>query len=69
MKHLSKLLLKNVEIISAPDTEQYFLGIDNDTITAISKELPDGFENAKVIDAVGKNSCAWYGKYRIPMPL
>lgn len=54
MKHLSKLLLKNVEIISAPDTEQYFLGIDNDTITAISKELPDGFENAKVIDAVGK---------------
>lgn len=51
---MSKLLLKNVEIISAPDTEQYFLGIDNDTITAISKELPDGFENAKVIDAVGK---------------
>ena len=46
MKYLSKLLIKNVEIISAPDNEKYFLGIDNDTISVISKEMPTDFENA-----------------------
>ena len=43
MKYLSKLLIKNVEIISAPDNEKYFLGIDNDTISVISQEMPTGF--------------------------
>lgn len=51
---MSKLLLKNVEIISAPDTTKYFLGIDNDTITTISKTMPEGFETAEVIDADNK---------------
>lgn len=51
---MGKLLIKNVEIISAPDDEKYFLGIDNDTISVISKELPDGFENAEIIDAADK---------------
>ena len=51
---MGKLLIKNVEIISAPDNEKYFLGIDNDTISVISKELPDGFENAEIIDAADK---------------
>ena len=50
MKYLSKLLIKNVEIISAPDNEKYFLGIDNDTISVISKEMPTGFENAEIIN-------------------
>lgn len=54
MNHLSKLLLKNLEIISAPDTEKYFLGIDNDTITVISKEMPADFINAEIIDATDK---------------
>ena len=49
MTYLSKLLIKNVEIISAPDNEKYFLGIDNDTISVISKEMPTGFENAEII--------------------
>ena len=51
---MGKLLIKNVEIISAPDNEKYFLGIDNDTISVISKELPGGFENAEIIDAADK---------------
>ena len=54
MKYLSKLLIKNVEIISAPDNEKYFLGIDNDTISVISKEMPTGFENAEIINASDK---------------
>lgn len=51
---MSKLLVKNVEIISAPDTDKYFLGIDNDTISIISKTMPAGFETASCIDADGK---------------
>ena len=51
---MSKLLIKNVEIISAPDNEKYFLGIDNDTISVISKEMPTGFENAEIINASDK---------------
>ena len=54
MKYLSKLLIKNVEIISAPDNEKYFLGIDNDTISVISKEMPTGFENVEIINASDK---------------
>ena len=54
MTYLSKLLIKNVEIISAPDNEKYFLGIDNDTISVISKEMPTGFENAEIINASDK---------------
>ena len=54
MKYLSKLLIKNVEIISAPDNEKYFLGIDNDTISVISKEMPTGFENAEIFNASDK---------------
>ena len=61
MKYLSKLLIKNVEIISAPDNEKYFLGIDNDTISVISKEMPTGFENAEIINASDK--IAWSGKH------
>ncbi len=51
---MAKTLIKNVEIISAKDTDKYYIGIDGDTIAVISKELPQGYEDAQVIDADGK---------------
>lgn len=51
---MAKTLIKNVEIISAKDTDKYYIGIDGDTIAVISKELPQGYEDAQVIEADGK---------------
>ena len=51
---MAKLLIKNAEIISAKDTGKYYIGIEDNLIKTISKELPQGFEGAEVIDADGK---------------
>ena len=51
---MAKTLIKNAEIITAKDTDKYYIGILDDTIQVISKELPQGYENAQVIDAEGK---------------
>ena len=51
---MAKLLIKNAEIISAKDTGKYYIGIEDNLIKVISKELPQGFEGAEVIDADGK---------------
>lgn len=51
---MAKTLIKNVEIITAKDTDEYYIGILDDTIQVISKEVPQGYEDAQVIDAEGK---------------
>ena len=51
---MAKLLIKNAEIISAKDTDKYYIGIEDNLIKVISKELPQEFESAEVIDADGK---------------
>ena len=51
---MAKLLIKNAEIISAKDTDKYYIGIEDNLIKTISKEMPQGFEGAEVIDADGK---------------
>ena len=51
---MAKLLIKNAEIISAKDTCKYYIGIEDNLIKVISKELPQGYEGAEVIDAEGK---------------
>ena len=51
---MAKTLIKNAEIITAKDTDKYYIGILDDTIQVISKEVPQGYENAQVIDAEGK---------------
>ena len=50
---MAKLLIKNA-IISAKDTGKYYIGIEDNLIKTISKELPQGYEGAEVIDADGK---------------
>lgn len=51
---MAKTLIKNAEIITAKDTDKYYIGILDDTIQVISKELPHDYEEANVIDAEGK---------------
>ena len=51
---MAKLLIKNAEIISAKDNGKYYIGIEDNLIKTISKELPQEFEGAEIIDADGK---------------
>lgn len=51
---MAKTLIKNAEIITAKDTDKYYIGILDDSIQVISKELPQDYEEANVIDAEGK---------------
>lgn len=51
---MAKTLIKNAEIITAKDTDKYYIGILDDTIQVISKELPHDYEEANVIDVEGK---------------
>ena len=54
---MSTILIKNVEIISEKNNEVLNIGIKNQNITYIGKEIPnDGYENAYIID--GKNFIA-----------
>ena len=44
---MAKILIKNAEIITAKDTDKYYIGILDDTIQVISKEVPQGYEDMK----------------------
>ena len=45
---MAKTLIKNAEIITAKDMDKYYIGILDDTIQVISKEVPQGYEDASV---------------------
>ena len=49
-----KILIENVEVISAQDTDKYFIAIEDSFIKGISKTRPAGFENVKTVDGNGK---------------
>lgn len=51
---MAKTLIKNAEIITAAGNGKYFIGIEDNLITTVSKEKPEGFEGARVIEAGGK---------------
>ena len=53
---MSAILIKNVEIISEENNEVFNIGIQNQAISYIGKEIPNGYDNASVIE--GKNFIA-----------
>ena len=53
---MSAILIKNVEIISEQNNEIFNIGIQDQVISFIGKDIPSGYENAYVID--GKNFIA-----------
>ena len=53
---MSAILIKNVEIISEENNEVFNIGIQNQVISYIGKEIPNGYDNASVIE--GKNFIA-----------
>ena len=56
---MSNILIKNVNILDLPASETTNIGIENDKIKFISKDLPSGFAVDTVID--GKNKLATAG--------
>ena len=53
---MSAILIKNVEIISEENSEVFNIGIQNQAISYIGKEIPSGYDNAYIIE--GKNFIA-----------
>ena len=47
---MSAILIKNVEIISEENNEVFNIGIQNQVISYIGKEIPNGYDNASVIE-------------------
>ncbi len=50
---MSKLLLKNIELLSTPNGETNFIAVENDRITYVGSELPENFAADEVVDGKG----------------
>ena len=50
---MSDILIKNVEIITEKNNEIFNIGIKEQDISYVGKDIPEGFHEADVID--GKN--------------
>ncbi len=50
---MSKLLIKNVELLETPNGELNFIAIDGNKIAYVGSELPAGYEAAEVVDGKG----------------
>lgn len=51
---MTKLLLKNVELLSSARGEQNYIAIKDNKITYVGQNYPEDYENAQVIDCTGK---------------
>lgn len=55
---MSKLLIKNIELLHTPNGQMYCIAVENDKITYVGAELPADMEGAEIIDGKGKLATA-----------
>ena len=55
---MSKLLIKNVELLHTPNGEMNYIAIEDDKIVYVGTEVPAAFEDAEVLDGAGKLATA-----------
>lgn len=55
---MSKTLIKNIELLDTPNGELYYMGIDGQQIAYIGSKMPEGYDDACVIDGAGKLATA-----------
>ena len=55
---MSKLLIKNVELLHTPNGEMNCIAIEDDKIIYVGTEVPAAFEDAEVLDGAGKLATA-----------
>lgn len=51
---MTKLLLKNVELLNSPKGERSYIAIKGNKITYVGTDFPEDYENAQVLDCSGK---------------
>lgn len=51
---MTKILLKNVELLEAPNGEKYYIAIKGNKIAYVGIDFPEDFEDAQAIDCTGK---------------
>lgn len=55
---MSKLLIKNIELLHTPNGEMYCIAVENNKITYVGKDVPEAYADAEVIDGKGKLATA-----------
>lgn len=55
---MSKLLIKNVELLHTPNGDLYYIAVEDNKITYIGKEMPQNMQDAEVVDGKGKLATA-----------
>ena len=55
---MSKLLIKNVELLHTPNGELQNIAIEDKKIVYVGAEVPAGFAEAQVVDGKGKLATA-----------
>lgn len=55
---MSKLLIKNIELLHTPNGQMHCIAVENDKITYVGAELPANMEGAEIIDGKGKLATA-----------
>jgi 5-methylthioadenosine/S-adenosylhomocysteine deaminase len=55
---MSKVLIKNIELLHTPNGEAHCIAIDNERITYVGKEAPKDFLADEIVDGKGKLATA-----------
>jgi len=55
---LSKLLIKNVELLHTPNGDLYYIAVEDNKITYVGKDMPENMQDAEIVDGKGKLATA-----------
>lgn len=55
---MSKLLIKNVELLHTPNGDLYYIAVDDNKITYVGKDMPENMQDAEIVDGKGKLATA-----------
>lgn len=55
---MSKLLIKNVELLHTPNGDLYYIAVEDNKITYVGKDMPENMQDAEIVDGKGKLATA-----------
>lgn len=55
---MSKLLIKNIELLNTPNRQMHCIAVENEKITYVGTEAPENMADAEIIDGKGKLATA-----------
>lgn len=55
---MSKLLIKNVELLHTPNGDLYYIAVEDNKITYVGKDMPENMQDVEIVDGKGKLATA-----------